>query len=178
MREKSQVEDIDRSIYDIRDEEKDAYRMKEGLTPQIVEQLSKEKGATGISFAQNHFGVSESDMKKVLAAALEKGGDYAREQHGDERADYESRRGHGLQAEDAVYGLLEGEMYGGVVVLVDAVDARGGDGEDGVGIGAYEHETSLAQREQAREAVEQVHRHRDERVDSALAHDGDEHVEP
>ena len=27
MREKSQVEDIDRSIYDIRDEEKDAYRM-------------------------------------------------------------------------------------------------------------------------------------------------------
>ena len=43
MREKSQVEDIDRSIYDIRDEEKDAYRMKEGLTPQIVEQLSKEK---------------------------------------------------------------------------------------------------------------------------------------
>ena len=32
MREKSQVEDIDRSIYDIRDEEKDAYRMKEGLT--------------------------------------------------------------------------------------------------------------------------------------------------
>ena len=44
MREKSQVEDIDRSIYDIRDEEKDAYRMKEGLTPQIVEQLSKEKG--------------------------------------------------------------------------------------------------------------------------------------
>ena len=44
MREKSQVEDIDRSIYDIRDEEKDAYRMKEGLTPQIVEQISKEKG--------------------------------------------------------------------------------------------------------------------------------------
>lgn len=28
--------------------------------------------ATGISFAQNHFGVSESDMKKVLTAALEK----------------------------------------------------------------------------------------------------------
>ena len=33
--------------------------------------------AAGISFATNHFGVSESDMKKVLAAALEKGGDYA-----------------------------------------------------------------------------------------------------
>ena len=35
MNEKSQVEDIDRSIYDIRDEEKDAYRMEEGLTPTL-----------------------------------------------------------------------------------------------------------------------------------------------
>ena len=43
MREKSQVDDIDRSIYDIRDEEKDAYRMEEGLTPEIVDKLSKEK---------------------------------------------------------------------------------------------------------------------------------------
>lgn len=33
--------------------------------------------AAGIMFAQHHFGVSESDLKKVLAAALEKGGDYA-----------------------------------------------------------------------------------------------------
>ncbi|MDR1980007.1 MAG: TldD/PmbA family protein [Tannerellaceae bacterium] len=33
--------------------------------------------AAGISFAMNHFNVSESDMKKVLAVALEKGGDYA-----------------------------------------------------------------------------------------------------
>ena len=33
--------------------------------------------AAGISFALNHFGVSEGDMKKVLTAALEKGGDYA-----------------------------------------------------------------------------------------------------
>ena len=41
MREKSLVEDIDRSIYDIRDEEKDAYRMEAGLTPEIIEKLSK-----------------------------------------------------------------------------------------------------------------------------------------
>ena len=33
--------------------------------------------AAGISFAMNHFGVSENDLKKVLTAALEKGGDYA-----------------------------------------------------------------------------------------------------
>ncbi|MDR1258973.1 MAG: TldD/PmbA family protein [Tannerellaceae bacterium] len=33
--------------------------------------------ATGVAFAMNHFRVSEGDLKKVLAAALEKGGDYA-----------------------------------------------------------------------------------------------------
>lgn len=33
--------------------------------------------AAGISFALNHFGVSEGDLRKVLSAALEKGGDYA-----------------------------------------------------------------------------------------------------
>ena len=43
MKEKSHVEDIDRSVYDIRDEEKDAYRLEEGLTADIVEKLSKEK---------------------------------------------------------------------------------------------------------------------------------------
>lgn len=43
MKEKSQIADIDRSIYDIRDEENDAYRMQEGLTPEIIETLSKEK---------------------------------------------------------------------------------------------------------------------------------------
>jgi len=44
MKEKSQVADIDRSIYDIKDKENDAYRMEDGLTPEIIEKLSKEKG--------------------------------------------------------------------------------------------------------------------------------------
>ena len=43
MSEKSYVEDIDRSVYDIRDPEHDAFRMQAGLTPDIVDQLSKEK---------------------------------------------------------------------------------------------------------------------------------------
>ena len=43
MKEKSQVADIDRSIYDITDAENDAYRMEEGLTPEIIDKLSKEK---------------------------------------------------------------------------------------------------------------------------------------
>lgn len=37
---------------------------------------SSVRGST-LSSAMNHFGVSEEDMRKVLAAALEKGGDYA-----------------------------------------------------------------------------------------------------
>ena len=43
LEEKSYVEDIDRSIYDIRNEEKDEYRIEEGLTPAIIDKLSKEK---------------------------------------------------------------------------------------------------------------------------------------
>lgn len=43
MEEKTYVDDIDRSVYDIRDEETDAYRLDEGLTPEIVRQLSREK---------------------------------------------------------------------------------------------------------------------------------------
>ena len=43
MKEKTQVSDIDRSLYDFRYEDKDAYKVEEGLTPEIVEQISKEK---------------------------------------------------------------------------------------------------------------------------------------
>ena len=43
MKEKTQVADIDRSVYDIKDEEHDAYRMEEGLTAEIIYKLSKEK---------------------------------------------------------------------------------------------------------------------------------------
>ena len=43
MKEKTKVSDIDRNIYDIKDDEKDAYRIEEGLTKDIVEKLSKEK---------------------------------------------------------------------------------------------------------------------------------------
>ncbi len=43
MKEKTQVDDINRSIYDFRNEDKDAFRLQEGLTPAIVEQISKEK---------------------------------------------------------------------------------------------------------------------------------------
>ena len=42
-RERAEVKDIDRSLYDFRYEEKetDFYRVKEGLTPDIVREISK-----------------------------------------------------------------------------------------------------------------------------------------
>ena len=43
MKEKTYVEDIDRNLYDFKYDDKDAYKLKAGLTPEIVEQLSKEK---------------------------------------------------------------------------------------------------------------------------------------
>lgn len=43
MKEKTYVEDIDRNKYDFRYDEKDAYKVKEGLTPEIVEKISREK---------------------------------------------------------------------------------------------------------------------------------------
>ncbi len=43
MEEKTYVDDINRSIYDIKDESKDAYRIREGLTEEIVEEISSEK---------------------------------------------------------------------------------------------------------------------------------------
>ncbi len=43
MKEKTQVADIDRSPYDFRNGEADAYKVRAGLTPEIVEKISKEK---------------------------------------------------------------------------------------------------------------------------------------
>ena len=43
MKEKTYVQDIERNIYDFKDEEQDAYRIIASLTPEIVEKLSKEK---------------------------------------------------------------------------------------------------------------------------------------
>ena len=44
MKEKTQVADVDRSIYDIIDDDSDAYKLKEGLNEDIVQQISEEKG--------------------------------------------------------------------------------------------------------------------------------------
>ena len=43
MKEKSNVNDVDRSLYDFRNDEKETYRLNSGLTKDIVEQISTEK---------------------------------------------------------------------------------------------------------------------------------------
>ena len=43
MKEKTYVDDIDRNIYDFKNDDKDTHKLNAGLTPEIVEKLSKEK---------------------------------------------------------------------------------------------------------------------------------------
>ena len=43
MKEKQLFADIDRSVYDIKDKETDFYKVDAGLTPELVEKISKEK---------------------------------------------------------------------------------------------------------------------------------------
>jgi len=43
MKEKTRVEDVDRNMYDFRYDEEGYYKVDKGLTPAIVEQISKEK---------------------------------------------------------------------------------------------------------------------------------------
>ena len=43
MKEKTYVEDVDRSVYDLRNEDRDAFRVEQGLTAEIVAQISREK---------------------------------------------------------------------------------------------------------------------------------------
>ena len=43
MKEKKYLKDIDRSIYDVIDEEKDAFRLESGLSEEVVKKISEEK---------------------------------------------------------------------------------------------------------------------------------------
>ncbi|NLB15331.1 MAG: Fe-S cluster assembly protein SufB [Clostridiales bacterium] len=43
MNNKFNIDDIDRSLYDFKYDDKDFYRSKEGITPEIVQQLSEDK---------------------------------------------------------------------------------------------------------------------------------------
>lgn len=74
--------------------------------------------AASISFALQHFGVSENDLKKVLTVALEKGGDYA-----DLFFEHSFRNNIGLQ--DGAVNSAHSNIDYGVGVRVLAGDQTG-----------------------------------------------------
>ena len=89
MKEKTHVDDIDRSIYDFRFEDKDAYKVSEGLTEDIVLKISEDKtdpeyalsspdattGARpGFSYGEFKFGRDKTSTEYALSSpAAQKG---------------------------------------------------------------------------------------------------------
>ena len=91
LKEKTYVEDVDRSVYDIRDAENDAYRMESGLTPEIVEKLSRNVDRV----------IAEEVADKLCELGLIDDGTYAKKlarhflltkKYGARRAEFEMRR--------------------------------------------------------------------------------------
>ena len=98
------------------------------------------------------------------------GGGQPRGDNGQHHTQQGARRAHGIAQR-----LREGETDGGVVVLIDHIPGLGGDGEDGVGVSADQHEAGVPQGEQAGKAVEQVHGYGGQGVDGALLQHLQEH---
>ena len=100
-------------------------------------------------------------------------GDQAADEQGDEDADYGA---HAL-AEEIRERLRQRELDESALKLLIHARALGDwDAEHGVGIRAEQHEARLTEGEQAREAVEQVHRDGDEGIDRGLLDDLDDDV--
>lgn len=76
------------------------------------------KKAVGISFGMAHFKVTESDLKKVLAAALEKGGDYA-------DLFFEHTLNNGIQLQDGAVNNAQSNIDYGMGVRVLSGDQTG-----------------------------------------------------
>ena len=70
MKEKTYVEDIDRSIYDVKDEERDAYKVDEGLTEAIVEQISRRRHTMCQYFTVDDLAYLERGGRVSKAAAI------------------------------------------------------------------------------------------------------------
>ena len=73
--------------------------------------------------------------------------------------------------------LRQGEIHRRAAVeVVDALPVGRGNGQNGVGVGAQQHEARLPQGEQARKAVQQVQGGRHQRVHSSLLQHGEQHT--
>ena len=48
MKEKTYVDDIDRNIYDFKNDDKDTYKQNYGVTPEIAEKVSRKRNNAGL----------------------------------------------------------------------------------------------------------------------------------
>ena len=98
-------------------------------------------------------------------------GEQARQQQRNEHAEDGARR----IAEGVLQRLGQGEFEQRIIVLIHRRADAARDVDGGEGIGADQHEARLAEGEQSRKAVEQVHGDGDEGIDRALAQNRREH---
>ena len=104
-----------------------------------------------VARANNLYRTELEWMRRMPQARGHKARQNQGDEHGQHQTDGVARAG---RPEDAPEEVRQGELHGGAAVeVVDLVLDRQGHGEDGVGIGAQQHETRLAQGKEAREAV-------------------------
>ena len=90
-KERTYVEDIDRSIYDFRNEEKDAYRIRAGLTPEIITEISKTKNDPAWMLEHRLKSLEIFERSSMPVWALDRGPQYGSDsdlcapEHEDER---------------------------------------------------------------------------------------------
>ena len=125
-------------------------------------------------------GEAERGDGQIVALELQDGqadevrqprGEQARQQQRNEHAEDSARR----IAEGVLQRLGQGEFEQRIIVLIHRRADAARDVDGGEGIGADQHEARLAEGEQARKAVEQVHRDGDKGIDRALAQNRREH---
>ena len=119
MKEKQQIADIDRSVYDIKDTETDAYKIDAGLTPALVEQISKEKNDRPNTNMKTKWSDVPEDIKNTF------------ERLGIPQAERKSLAGVGAQYDsELVYHNVRQEVADLGVVYTDLESAMHGEYAD------------------------------------------------
>ena len=90
------------------------------VAPSFLESCTSPEAAkaAGVAFGKNHFKVSDGDLKKVLEAALEEGGDYA-------DLFFEHTLNNGIQLEDGAVNTAKSNIDFGMGVRVLSGDQTG-----------------------------------------------------
>ena len=128
-KERTYVEDIDRSIYDFRNEEKDAYRIRAGLTPEIITEISKTKNdpAWMLEHRLKSLEIFERSSMPVWGPSIEGLNMDQIEKLGIPQAERESLAGVGAQYDsELVYHNVKKEVAEQGVIYTDLESAMHG----------------------------------------------------